>query len=152
MRKRVIKRSADAPDGDWLDLERLAQVEVTSEETANPIEAALLPGHGSGWRASEPGEQRLRLLFDEPQRLRRIALAFHVQETRTQEFVLRTTSASGDTRDVVRQQYNFSAGGATREDEDYKVELEDVAALELIITPDVSGGEARVSLEWLRLA
>jgi hypothetical protein len=52
----------------------------------------------------------------------------------------------------VRQQYNFSPAGATRESEDYEVALDGVTALELVITPDVSGGPARASLEWLRLA
>jgi hypothetical protein len=42
----------------------------------------------------------------------------------------------------VRQQYHFSPSGATEEIEEYQVELEDVAALELTIIPDISGGGA----------
>jgi F5/8 type C domain len=141
-------------DESWLDLERLARVEVSSEDESHPVEAALVRGSGSGWRASASGEQTLRLLFGEPQRLRRIGLLFLEEErARTQEFVLRWSPDGGQTfRDVVRQQYNFSPVGATLEAEEYEVALEGVTALELVITPDVSGGLARASLERLRLA
>lgn len=160
MRKRVV-RSSGAPtsvaDGDWLDLDRLALVEVTSEDAAHPIESALLPGErarGGGWRAEGPGAQTIRIRFDEPQRLRRIWL--QVEEhggERTQEFVLRWSSDGGRTfRDVVRQQWHFSAPGATTESEDYHVDLDDVTVLELELTPDITGGFAPASLLRLRLA
>jgi hypothetical protein len=51
----------------------------------------------------------------------------------------------------VRQQYHFSPSGATEEFEEYRVELEDVAALELTIIPNLSGG-SYASLAQLRLA
>jgi hypothetical protein len=51
----------------------------------------------------------------------------------------------------VRQQWNFSPPETERETEDYAVELSDVTAIELNIVPDKSGGEARASLECLRL-
>jgi hypothetical protein len=93
-------------------------------------------------------------VFDEPHRLRRIWL--HVVEPhdeRTQEFVLRCSSDAGRTfREVVRQQWHFSPTGATTEIEDYRVDLEEVAVLELEVTPDVSGGTAPASLRRLRLA
>ena len=156
MRKRVIKSPDDAPkdvSAEWLDLERLAQVEVTSEEASHPIEAALLLDKESGWRAAEPGEQLIRILFDEPQSLRRILLLFLAQEERTQEFVLRwAAQEGGQMQEIARQQYNFSPGGATRELEEYSVELAGVAVLELHLIPDISGGQARASLEQLRLA
>ena len=44
------------------------------------------------------------------------------------------------------------APDATREVEDYAVELSDVTALELTIVPDTSRGPARASLLALRLA
>lgn len=156
MRKRIIKQSTDEAwpaDDNWLDLERLVEVEVTSEEAAYPIESALLAGTSSGWRAAEPGEQSIRLRFDEHQRLKRIFLLFQGEEARTQEFVLRWAPEGGQTyREIVRQQYNFSPPGTTRESEDYKVDLDGVTVLELSIVPDVSGGHARASLEQLRLA
>ena len=67
MRKRIIgqgPREIAAAAPGWLDLERLAQVEITSEEVGYPIEAALMPETGPGWRAAQPGEQLIRLLFD----------------------------------------------------------------------------------------
>ena len=75
------------------------------------------------------------------------------QAPRSQEFVLRFSSdAAGPLRDIVRQQWNFSAPDAERETEDYAVELFDVTILELNIVPDTSGGPARASLLSLRLA
>ena len=157
MRKRIIghgPREVSAAEPGWLDLERLAQVEITSEDVDYPIESALIPGTGSGWRAAQPGEQTIRLLFDEPLRLRRIHLVFHEGEReRTQEFVLRWSPDGGQSyREIVRQQYNFSPPDAAREVEDYDVDLDGVTALELRIVPDISGGSARASLAQLRLA
>jgi len=51
-----------------MDLENSAQAELTSEDASHPIESALTPGLGSGWRASEPGQQTVSLLFDKPLR------------------------------------------------------------------------------------
>ena len=79
MRKRIIDQEPQnvAPvDQGWLDLQSLAQVELTSEDAANPIEAALVPSGGLGWRAAQAGEQTIRLLFDKLQRLMRIQLLF----------------------------------------------------------------------------
>lgn len=156
MRKRLVTSSPErATPGaaGWLDVARLAQVEFTSEEEARPVESALVPGATNGWRAAGPGEQTMRLLFDEPQRLRRIYLLFREEDApRTQEFVLSWAPAGRPYREIVRQQFNFSPGGAAREVEDFKVELDGVLALELRIIPDISGGPARATLEQLRLA
>jgi hypothetical protein len=157
MRKRIIGQNPkDVSPGDqnWLELQRLAQVELTSEDAAYPIEAALIPGTGPGWRAAQAGEQTIRLLFEEPQRIRHIQLLFHEeQQTRTQEFVLRWSPDGGQSyRDVLRQQYTFSPPGMTRECEDYAVDLAGVTALELRIVPEISGGDARASVAQLRIA
>jgi len=157
MRKRIIGSSPREVSGaelGWLDLERLAQVEITSEDIGYPIESALIPGTSSGWRAAQPGEQTIRLLFDGPLRLKRIHLVFHEGEReRTQEFVLRWSSDGGQSyREIVRQQYNFSPPEAVHEVEDYDVDLEGVTALELRIVPDISGGSTRASLAQLRVA
>ena len=42
--------------------------------------------------------------------------------------------------------WTFSPDGATHETEDYQVDLWAVTALELTLTPDISGGDARASL------
>jgi hypothetical protein len=75
---------------DWLDLQQIARVEVTSEHHEYPIEFALDFGKGPGWRAGGRGEQAIRLIFVQPQRLSRIWLRFVEREyERTQEFALR---------------------------------------------------------------
>lgn len=157
MRKRIINQSpqdVSAANQQWLNLEALADVEVTSEDAAHPIESALIPGTGSGWRAEQPGQQTIRLLFHEPQRIKHMNLVF--QETareRTQQFVLRWSSDRGRSyREIVRQQYNFSPPDTTGECESLTVDLDGLTTLELSIIPDLSGGPACASLAQLRLA
>ena len=157
MRKRIMNQNpqnVSPVEQNWIDLQRLAQVELTSEDAAHPIEAALIPGFGSGWRAAQAGEQTIRLLFDEPLRVRRIQLLFQEDQlARTQEFVLQwSQDACQSYREIVRQQYNFSPPGMTREVEDYTVDLVGVTALELKIVPDISKGDARASIAQLRIA
>ena len=157
MRKRIIapvQQKTTSPDLDWLNVEDLAEVEITSEDAAHPIEFALLPGQASGWRASGPGKQTIRILFTQPQRLRRIRLHFVETRTeRTQEYVLRWSPDGGQSfREIVRQQWNFSPHGTTGETEDHHVELPAVTVLELSIIPDISGGNAFASLAQLQLA
>jgi hypothetical protein len=156
MRKRFISSTPETirPHGEgWLDLDRAAVVEVTSEEEDFPIESALVSGETRGWRAAFPGNQTIRLVFDQPQRLKHISLVFEENETtRTQEFVLRWSSDGGSSfREIVRQQWNFSPPETKREVEEYQVELSNVTVLELIVVPNVSGGTARASLKSLRL-
>ena len=157
MRKLITGESkqlqpSDKP-GDWLGLEQLVQVEMTSEDTEHPIESALLENNGSGWRANEPGKQTIRLVFDKPQKISRIQLLFEESEhERTQEFALHWSPDDTDSkREIVRQQYNFSPAGNTRELEDYTVNLDDVLILEINIIPDISGGNARATLARLRI-
>jgi len=157
MRKRIVapvQQEAASPVQDWLNVEALAEVEITSEDPAHPIEAALLPGSGLGWRAAGPGTQTIRLLFTSPQRLRGIWLRFVEAHTeRTQEYVVRWSADGGQSfREIVRQSWNFSPPGATCETEDHHVELPAVTVLELSIIPDISGREAFASLAQLRLA
>jgi hypothetical protein len=79
MPKRQISttRPTAPPSGQaWLDVEHTALVEVASEENGYPIESALLGAENQGWRAVNPGTQTIRLIFDEPQKLRRIWLVF----------------------------------------------------------------------------
>lgn len=158
MRKRIIAATAEgAPptDADWWDLdEAVAEVEISSEDPAHAIEFALLADRTAGWRAAGPGEQTLRLIFAQPQALRRIWLEFVEPDVeRTQEFVLRWSPDGGQTfSEIVRQQWNFSPDGAPRQTEDQHVDLAGVTVLELCIVPDVSGGAALASLARLRLA
>lgn len=157
MQKRIItpvQQGAQSPEGDWLNVEGLAEVDISSEDAAHPIESALLPGRTSGWLAAGPGPQTIRLRFANPQRLRRIWLHFvEPHSERTQEYVLRWSPDGGQSfRDIVRQQWNFSPQGTTSETEDHRVELPAVTVLELTIKPDIGGGQAIASLVQWRLA
>src|SRR6185503_1753230 len=123
MRKNIVpgvSLQSAAADPAWLDLERLARVEVSSEDPAHPVEEALRMGRASGWRAGASGPQTLRLCFDEPQLLRRIRVQFEErQHERRQEFALRWSADGTSFREIVRQQWNFSPSGSTREAENY---------------------------------
>jgi hypothetical protein len=157
MRKRLISPTLETvrsrTEG-WLDVERAATVEITSEEKEFPVESAFTSGEAQGWRAAEAGPQTIRLVFDRPHELKRISLVFEESETtRTQEFVLRWSSDGGNSfREIVRQQWNFSPPETTREVEEYQVELSGITVLQLTIVPNISGGTARASLKSLRLS
>src|ERR1019366_8805842 len=138
MRKRLVTPiPQDVPplDEGWLELDDAAGGEVTSEEKEYPVESALVSGEMRGWRAADSGTQTIRLIFDEPQRLTRIALVFEeTEKQRTQEFVLRWSGDGGRSfREIVRQQWNFSPPKTPREDEEYQVALSGVTVLELTI-------------------
>jgi hypothetical protein len=158
MRKRVLGSTLlpiDAADGhDWLKLQDLAEVEVTSEADGYPIETAFNFGAGPGWRAASPGIQRIRLVFDQPQSIRRMRLQFNEPDVaRTQEFTVRWSGYSDELlKDVVRQQWNFSPDGSTAESEDYAIDLKGVSILELTIDPDRGAGEALAKLADWRVA
>jgi len=156
LRKRLIspiRQTATIPETQWLELDRAASVEVTSEDPRHPIEGALLQEDKRGWRASQAGTQTLRLIFDQPQDIKRIALTFDENEAaRTQEFVLRWIPNTGQPREILRQQWNFSPPTTVHEAENFAVQLPAVRTLELIINPDIGGGQAHASLSQLRLA
>jgi len=156
MRKRLITPNSESirTHGEgWLDVECGAVVEITSENKDFPIESAF-GSVGPGWRASAPGTQTIRLVFDQPQRVGCIALVFEENEiARTQEFVLRWSADGGNTvTEIVRQQWNFSPPDSIREVEEYRSELSGVTVLELVIKPNIGGGGARASLKKLRLS
>ena len=157
MRKRIIdqdQKNSFSDGEERLDLERLAQVEITSEDAAHPIEGALRFSSQTGWRAAEAGRQTIRIIFDEPQRINSIHLRFEEeQQARTQEFVLQCSPGKGEPfKEIVRQQYNFSPGSSTEEQENYTLHIDDVKVVELSIVPDVGGGNSRASLSslWIR--
>jgi hypothetical protein len=157
MRKRLInpavERLGTLGQG-WLELERAAVVEVTSEDENFPVESAFGSEDARGWRAAAPGHQTIRLIFDQPQRLKCVFLVFEEDEIgRTQEFLLQWSSDGGSTlKEIVRQQWNFSPPESIREVEQYQVDLHSVKVLELVIKPDIGGGVARASLKSLRLS
>ena len=139
MRKRIATphhaQQGRQSDKGWLDLEQIATVEVTSEDPTFPIESAFASNDGPGWRASQGGEQQIRIIFDKAVSVHRIELRFHeADRERTQEFVLRWSSESGGSAtEIVRQQWNFSPTGSTTEIEHYGVDLAAVSVLELAV-------------------
>ena len=157
MRKRIVaphhSQQGGQSDKGWLDLEQIATVEVTSEDPSFPIEYALGSNDGPGWRASQGGEQQIRIIFDEPVSVHRMELRFHDADCeRTQEFILRWSSASGGlATEIVRQQWNFSPTGSTTEIEHYVVDLDAVSVLELAIRPDLHRQEAVATLASWRV-
>jgi hypothetical protein len=153
MRKHIIAPKSSRPETaeQWLNLEEIARVEVSSEDSQYPIESAFKQDESLGWRASQPGQQTIRLLFDEPKDLRQIRLRFSEPKVeRTQQFTLRwADSQTGPFREIVRQQWNFNPRTSTAEVEDYKVDLHNVLALELTIDPDLGKSQAFAALaEW----
>jgi hypothetical protein len=128
-------------------------VEVTSEDVNFPIESVFGSKDGPGWRASRPGEQQIRIIFDQPVTLHRTHLRFdEANAERTQEFVLRWCSATGGAAtEIVRQQWNFSPAGSTTEIENYIVDLDAVSVLELVIYPDLRRRGAVATLSSWRL-
>jgi len=157
MRKRLIDSTPESirtrGEG-WLDIETAAVVEVTSEDPDCPVESVFVSRDERGWRAAALGNQTIRLVFDQPQRLKCISLVFEENETaRTQEFVLRWSADGGrSVKEIVRQQWNFSPPDSIREVEEYQVELSGVTVLELVINPNIGGGVARASVKNLRLS
>ena len=156
LRKRIVnerlERSIGGEPG-WLDLTDVAEVAVSSEDPERPIEHALVSPFETGWRASGPGPQIVRILFDAPRTIHRLYLHFEESAVeRTQEFTLAWgDSAEGPLDEIVRQQWNFSPTGSSHQIEDYRPTPREVSVVELRIVPDVSGGEARASLEQFRL-
>jgi hypothetical protein len=153
MRKRItpaISVDTALESERWMNLEGLAEIEVTSEDPAHPVESALLPGGGGGWRAAQKGRQNIRIVFDSPQDIQTIHLVFTEEhEARTQEFVLRWASSSRTSlKEIVRQQYNFTP--VSSEVERYNVEIKGAQVLELEIIPSIAG-ESYASLTELRL-
>jgi hypothetical protein len=155
MRKAVLSHAT--PDSrpaldTWLDLERVASVELSSEDPSHPFENALRAQDVGGWRAASPGPQVIRVRFDQPVPVRRIRLEFCEHNERSQEFCLSVIDAANQRRLVARQQWNFSPGGSTLEVEDYSVNLLEVAALELEIDPGRHDHQAFATLQSFAVA
>lgn len=159
MRKSIVSPSAAAvpPISElWRDLERIARVEISSEDEQFPIEHALGKKETTGWRAAATGPQLIRLHFDEPQNIKRIRLHFvDAAAERSQEFAVYAGTGT-DVKEIVRQQWTFSPYGSTEEIEDYNVNLSGITTLEVRIDPDRSHDPKQsreyASLQSLKLA
>jgi hypothetical protein len=154
MIKRIMSMNETVFTAEWLDLRQLADVDVTSEQPASPIEGVFACDAPAPWQAATPGVQTIRLRFRSPVRLSRIHLVFvETAVTRTQEFVLRW-QAAGTHRSIVilRQQFTFAPPDTTIEREDYRVDLVEASVLELSIIPHISDGDAIATLQQFCVA
>src|SRR5271154_6554163 len=159
MRKSIVSPSATTatPISDaWRDLERIARVEISSEDQMFPIEHALGKKGTTGWKAAETGPQLIRLHFDEPLTIKRLQLHFVDKAAeRSQEFAV-FAGAGSELKEVVRQQWSFGPYGSTEELEDYTVNLSGITTLEVRIDPDRSHDPKQTqhyaSLQSLKLA
>lgn len=152
MRKRISVQAAST-EPEWLRLEELAEVSVSSEDADRPIEFALVDGSGPGWRVATPGGQSIRIHFDDPQSIQLIQLRFGgTEHQRVQEFWLQWSDDRGRTfQPIMRQQFSFRPSGATQELEHYNVSLKGATELELHIVADVSDAGRVAALTSLRL-
>jgi hypothetical protein len=96
----------------------------------------------------------IRLIFDQPLRVQRLQFHFvEPERERMQEFTVAWVSAEGgEPKEIVRQQWNFSPAGSKSELEDYEVNLDNVASLELVIKPDLARNSAIPTLAAWRVA
>jgi hypothetical protein len=153
MRKSILQAPAvTGPiDSPGLNLEEIAQIELSSEDAQYPFEHALRSTL-DGWKASTAGPQVIRVLFDHPQSISRIQLQFcERSRERSQEFAIFATSA-GQRRNVVRQQWTFSPDHSPVENEEYTVNLSAVSVLELEIDPGRHDKQAFATLQFIALS
>jgi hypothetical protein len=96
----------------------------------------------------------IRLIFDEPLKIKHIWLVFEdAENTRTQEFVLRRSADTTHSfREIARQQWNFCPPQRSTGDRGLCGRNPGVKVLELVIVANVKNGAARASLKNLRLA
>ena len=124
-----------------LSLLALAEVQASSEADGHPLLLAFDEGVGPGatyWKAGDQGEQTVTVTFREPCALERVTLEVEEREiARTQEVQVAFSTDGGLTyREVLRQEFTFSPGGATWEQENWRVQLDDVTNVRLVIKPD----------------
>src|SRR5260370_42059141 len=108
MRKRLISPAPESTrtrGESRLDVERQAVVEGTAEEKNYPVESACVSGDARGWRAAASGSQTIRLVFDEPRRLRCIPSLFQQEGTAlSQDLRIGRAAAAGHcARDNIRR-------------------------------------------------
>jgi hypothetical protein len=159
LRKRIVNAasvSAAQHNHEALDIPAIATVIVTSEDPAHPIDNVFDNHDEPGarrWVAEDTGEQCIILDFDKRQTIRQITLVIEETEVqRSQELTISISSDGGRTyQELIRQEYNFSPPGTTRERETWSVSAEGVSHLRLQIKPDKSGKPSRATITLLTL-
>ncbi len=107
----------------------------------------------TGWLAEAGGPQLVNIRFRQPIAVGRVRLVFEERDReRTQEFTLTCADATGATREIVRQQFTFSPGGATRQIEEFVLEVEAVTELGVRIVADIANAAVPASLRECRIS
>ena len=136
-----------AADIKWLDLDVLADVTIVAG--GRRVDRSL-----GVWSADCPGEQVIEIRFHHPTPVSRMrVVSSEIERSRTQETTIWASLDRGERhREVLRQQFNFSPNGATKEIEEYALQLEDVSAIQLRIVPSIDGEPAVARVTELRVA
>ena len=158
LRKQILGKQPPAPvrRPAEKDIAAMATVIVSSEDPNHPIDNAFDDRRGpsgSRWIAEHPGEQTVIVAFDTPQTLHRLFLEVdELEVSRTQELAVSLSNDGGQTyRELVRQEFNFSPPGTTRELEEWTIGADRVSHLRLVIKPDKGGRPSRATLTTLAL-
>ena len=135
-----------AADDRWLDLDELADVTII-------VDGERVVRSPHGWAADCPGEQMIEIRFRHSTSVSRLrVVSWEVEQSRTQEMTIWACLRRGERhREVVRQRFNFSPGGATAQVEEYALHLTDVSALQVRIVPCIDGRRAVARVSELRV-
>ena len=136
----------EAADDRWLDLDELADVTII-------VDGERVARSPHGWAADCPGEQMIEIRFRHSTSVSRLrVVSWEVEQSRTQEMTIWACLRRGEGhREVVRQRFNFSPGGATAQVEEYALHLTDVSALQVRIVPCIDGRRAVARVSELRV-
>ena len=121
----------------WLDLDVVADVAIVAggRRIARPPHV---------WSADCPGEQMIEIRFHRPTSVRRLrVVSGEVEYSRTQEMTMWASLHRGERHlEVLRHQFDCSPNGATKQVEEYALQLDHVSRLQLRIVPSIDGRRA----------
>ncbi len=137
---RPIVRGAGGPPKGSLDLAWLASVEISSEQTAFPIDNVFDSKRGPGgscWVAASAGEQLVVIRFRAPQDVGRVEIECEERaDTRTQQIALELECNEGVTRfGPAPQTLAFAPYGPSFHRASWKLVARAVEAIRIRITP-----------------
>lgn len=131
----------------WLTLEAVADVNII-------VDGERVPRMPGLWTGNVSGEQLIEVRFHHPTSVRRLRLvSFETEQSRTQEITVWVSSGRGERhRELRRQQFNFSPQGATREVEDYELQVDDVSSIQVRVVPSIDGRPAVARVSELQIS
>jgi hypothetical protein len=122
MQKRAVEKTSQKQtvcEESQPDQEQSGEVEVISENAEQLIKPVLTKGADESQHSFTPGEQIIRLLFNQPQTFSQMHILFDREEgAQTQEFFLSWLSEDSKfSGELVHQQNDFVSGRRLRENE-----------------------------------